>query len=269
MDKENCIIRRILNQQPMETVMKNLLFLGVILGIGVAGYTPAFAQKAPEYSNDFLMDDKTFVFFMADRFELYNIDGHPLVWDTQGYIGKDLRKFWFEAEGEVLTAETEGGMEFEALYGWAVSAYFDMRAGLRYDISYDAEQTQTRGFVVVGLQGLAPYLFEVDGNVFISEAGDVSAAAEAEYDFPITQRLWGQPRLATNVAVQEVEEWGVGSGFNDVQLGFRLRYEIKREFAPYVGISWNRKLGETAEFARAKGQAVGTLGLVGGLRTWF
>ncbi len=122
---------------------------------------------------------------------------------------------------------------------------------------------------MIGVQGLAPYLFEVDGNIFVSEAGEVSAALEAEYDFPITQRLWGQPRLATSVAVQDVPDWGVGSGFNDVQLGFRLRYEIGREFAPYIGISWNRKLGQTADFVRAEGEEAGTVGLVGGVRMWF
>jgi copper resistance protein B len=206
---------------------------------------------------------------MTDRLEFYNIDGGPIVLDAQGYIGKDLQKLWFEAEGEALTAETEGEVELEALYGKAISAYFDARAGLRYDIAYNADDTRSRGFAVIGIQGLAPYLFEVDGNIFVSEAGDVSAEAEAEYDFPITQRLWGQPRLETSVAVQEVEEWGVGNGFNDVQLGFRLRYEIEREFAPYVGISWNRKLGETADFTRAEGGDASTFGLVAGLRTWF
>jgi copper resistance protein B len=215
------------------------------------------------------MDNRTNYFFMTDRLEFYNIDGGPIVLDAQGYIGKDLQKFWFEVEGEALTAETEGEVELEGLYGRAISAYFDFRAGLRYDIAYNAEDTRSRGFAVFGVQGLAPYLFEVDGNIFVSEAGDVSAEAEAEYDFPITQRLWGQPRLETSVAVQEVEEWGVGNGFNDVQLGFRLRYEIEREFAPYVGISWNRKLGETADFTRAEGGDAGTFGLVAGLRTWF
>lgn len=229
----------------------------------------ATAQKAPDFSNDILMDNKTNYFFMTDRFEFYNIDGNPIVLDAQGYIGKDLQKFWFEAEGEVLTSETEGEVELEALYGKAISAYFDARVGIRYDVAYNAEDTRGRGFVVVGIQGLAPYLFEVDGNVFISEAGDISAEVEGEYDFPITQRLWGQPRLETSVAVQEVEEWGVGNGFNDVQLGFRLRYEIKREFAPYVGISWNQKLGETADFVRAEGGDASTFGLVAGLRTWF
>jgi copper resistance protein B len=249
-----------------EKINTLILTVGLLIVFSAGSAT---AQKAPEYSNDFLMDNRTNYFFMTDRLEFYNIDGGPIVLDAQGYIGKDLQKFWFEAEGEALTAETEGEVELEALYGRAISAFFDLRAGIRYDIAYNAEDTQGRGFAVIGLQGLAPYLFEVDGNVFISEAGDISAEVEGEYDFPITQRLWGQPRIATGIAVQEVPKWGVGNGFNDVQLGFRLRYEIEREFAPYVGISWNRKLGETADFTREEGGDASTFGLVGGVRMWF
>ncbi|MBN2732270.1 MAG: copper resistance protein B [Balneolaceae bacterium] len=253
----------------MDTIEKSSRFaLTVILLVLVTGGTAA-AQKAPEYSNDFLMDNQTNVFFMTDRFEFYNIDGNPILLDAQGYIGKDLYKFWFEAEGQMLTADTEGEVELEGLYGWAISAFFDMRAGIRYDIAYNAEDTRGRGFAVIGIQGLAPYLFEVDANLFVSQLGDLSAEAEAEYNFPITQRLWGQPRVAASVAVQNVPEWGVGSGFNDMQLGFRLRYEIKREFAPYVGIAWNRKLGETADLVRSEGEDISTFGLVGGLRMWF
>lgn len=247
----------------------NIFFFTVFLII-IFLTNPARAQRAPEFSNDLLMDDQTIFFFMADRFEYSSISGpNPLVWDAQGYIGKDFNKFWFKAEGEALTAETEGEMEFQGLYSRAVTAYFDVQAGIRYDIAYTRAGNQSRGFAVLGLQGLAPYLFEIDGSVAVSEVGDISASLEAEYDFPLTQRLWGQPRLATSAAVQKVPEWGVGSGFNNVQLGFRLRYEIKREFAPYLGISWNRKLGQTADFVRAEGGDPGTFGLVGGLRMWF
>lgn len=253
----------------MDTVKKSIVSSLIVILIILSNGKSARAQKAPEYSNDFLMDNKTFSLLMVDRLEFYNIDGRPIVLDTQGYIGKDLRKFWFEAEGEVLTTEKEGELAFEALYGRAISAFFDARAGIRYDIAYTGEDTQTRGFAVLGLQGLAPYLLEVDGNIYISEAGDISAALETEYDFPITQRLWGQPRFAAKVAIQEVPEWGVGSGLNKVQLGFRIRYELRRELAPYLGVSWNQKLGQTADVAKAEGEVIGKLGLVGGVRAWF
>src|SRR5690625_3053187 len=259
-----------MNTLRMKKLEKLSIFISSFVMLIVFASGLAQAQKAPEYSSDFLMDDQMLYFFMADRLE-YNVNSglNPIRLDAQGYIGKDISKFWFEAEGEALTAENEGEVELEALYGRAITAYFDARAGIRYDIAYTAHDTHTRGFAVVGIQGLAPYLFEVDGNVFVSEDGDVSAELEGEYDFPITQRLWGQPRFATSVAVQDVEKWGVGSGFNDVKLGFRLRYEIAREFAPYIGISWNRKLGETADFARAEGEDASVFGVVGGVRIWF
>ena len=244
----------------------------VMLAILLAG-SRAQAQKAPDVFKSVNNNNKTMFFFMTDRFE-YNINSglNPLVLDAQGYIGRDISKFWFEIEGEALTAESRqlsGETEMEALYGRAISPYFDFQAGIRYDIAYNANSSQTRGFAVLGFQGMAPYLFEVDGNIFISEKGDISAAFEAEYDLPITQRLWGQPRLETSIAIQEVPEWGIGNGFNDIQLGFRLRYEIEREFAPYLGISWNRKLGETADFARSVGEDAGTIGIVFGTRMWF
>jgi len=228
------------------------------------------AQKAPPFSNNIMMDNQTYVFFMADRLEYSSQPGpNPLIWDAQGYVGKDLRKFWYKTEGSVLTGEKEGDMEFQGLYGRAISAYFDLLAGVRYDVAYNRMDQQGRGFAVIGIQGLAPYFFEMNGNLFVSQAGDVSANFEAEYDMPITQRLWGQPRIATSTAVQKVEKWGVGSGVNHIQLGFRLRYEIKREFAPYLGISWDQKLGQTADLTRNEGGKVSHLGLVGGVRMWF
>lgn len=230
----------------------------------------AQAQKAPEFSNDLMMDDKTYFYLNAEKLEYSSVSGsNPIMWEVQSYVGKDLNKFWFKSHGEALTTEREAEMEFHGLYSRAITAYFDVQAGIRYDLAYEGDGNKSRSFAVLGLQGMAPYFFHVDGGIFISDAGDISASLEAEYDFPITQRLWGQPLIEASAAVQEVPEWGVGSGFNDVELGFRLRYEIKREFAPYVGISWERKLGETADFARDAGKGVSTFGLVGGLRMWF
>lgn len=228
------------------------------------------AQKAPEFSNKILPDNKTYFYFVADRFEYYSIEGlNPLVWDVQGYYGKDYNKFWFKAEGEFLTAEREGEMEVQGLYSRPLTAYFDLQAGLRYDLAYSNAGNNSRAFAVIGLQGLAPYLFEVDGSIQVSDEGDLSGSFEGELDLLVTQRLIIQPRFATSVAVQEVKEFGVGSGLNNIQLGLRLRYEIKREFAPYLGISWNRKLSETADLAKLEGADVSVLGVVAGVRLWY
>lgn len=122
---------------------------------------------------------------------------------------------------------------------------------------------------MVGFTGLAPYWFEVEPALFVSENGDVSARLSATYDALLTQRLVLQPRLDVNVALQDVPKFGVGSGFNNVELGLRLRYEIKREFAPYVGVTWSRQLGATADLARGTGAKVDEVRLVAGVRLWW
>lgn len=252
------------------TMMKRAgtFFLAMIATLVLA--TPsANAQKAPEFSNELMMDDETYVYLIADKLEYRSMSGmNPMMWEVQGYVGKDLNKFWFKSHGEALTAERETEMEFQGLYSRAITPFLDVQTGIRYDLAYE-HINKSRGFAVLGLQGMAPYFFHVDAALFVSEHGDLSAGLEAEYDFPITQRLIGQPLVETSLALQEVEKWGVGSGFNSVGLGFRLRYEIEREFAPYIGINWERKLGPTADMARAEGSDVSSFSLLGGLRMWF
>ena len=237
--------------------------------IVIAGNS-AFAQKAPEFSNDLMMDDKTYVYLIAEKLEYRSVSGvNPLMWEVQGYVGKDLNKFWFKSHGEALTTESEAEMEFQGLYSRAIGPYFDIQGGIRYDLAYEGGGNRSRGFAVIGLQGMAPYFFHVDGGMFISEDGDISASLEAEYDLLFTQRLIGQPIIETSVALQDVPEWSIGSGVNDIGLGFRLRYEFAREFAPYIGINWERKLGETADMARTGGGNASNLSLLGGVRMWF
>jgi len=254
----------------MKFIISILAGVFIFISAGAAIAQENLPINPPPYSNDFMMDNKPYLFLIADRLE-YNITGSPspVVWEVQGWYGTDLNKFWFETEGEALTGVTEGEMEFQALYSRAITSFFNVQAGIRYDVAYYRGDYKTRGFGVIGIQGLAPYFLEVEANLFISEAADISAGFEAEYELPITQRLWATPSVATVIAIQDVEKWGVGSGFNNVQLGLRLRYEIMREFAPYIGISWNRKLGGTADFARAAGEEASIFSLVGGVRMWF
>jgi len=229
-----------------------------------------WAQIAPLFNNSIMQDNDTYVYLIGERLEYNSVPGaDPLSWDVQGYVGKDLNKFWFKTEGSALTSQKEGEMEFQGLYSRMISPYFDFQAGLRYDISYNRLQNLSRSFAAIGLQGLAPYLFETETNLFISDHGDISARLLGTYDLLFTQRLVGQPRFETNIAIQKVEKFGVGSGFNNIQLGFRLRYEIRRELAPYIGISWNRQLGQTADFIRQEGGDVSSFSLLGGVRLWM
>jgi copper resistance protein B len=146
---------------------------------------------------------------------------------------------------------------------------FSFQVGGRYQRVSDKRSDHSRGFGVLGVQGLAPYWFNIEPALFISQDGDVSARLEAEYELLLTQRLIAQPRLEVNVAAQEVKKFGVGQGFNDVELGLRLRYEIRRQFAPYIGVSWTRLLGDTADLARQEGSQVDNLAFVVGVRIWY
>ncbi|WP_255233327.1 copper resistance protein B [Aliifodinibius salipaludis] len=215
------------------------------------------------------MGDKTYAYLIADKLEYRSINGsNPVMWDIKGYIGKDLGKFWFKSHGEAVPTESQAHMEFQGLYSRAISPYLDVTGGLRYDLAYE-HGNKSRGFATVGLQGKAPYFIHFESGIYVSEAGNISADLEAEYDLLFTQRLIGQPIFETSIALQDVPEWGVGSGFNNIGLGFRLRYEFVREFAPYIGINWERQLGETADMARAGGGHISNFSMLGGVRMWF
>ncbi len=170
-----------------------------------------------------------------------------------------------KTEGEKIFDGDLEEAELQVLYSRAITAFWDIQAGVRQDF----KQGPSRTSGVIGLQGLSPYWFEVDVAAFISEDGDISARVEGEYEVLLTQRLIAQPRAELNLAAQDVEELGIGSGFTDVELGLRLRYEVRREFAPYVGVSWSRKVGETADFARVTGEEVDAVSFVIGVRMWF
>lgn len=209
----------------------------------------------------------TLLFLEAERLEYRSNEGAPVaLWDAQGWYGGDAHKIWVKTEGEYAFAPDRfEEAELQVLYSRPVSAFFDLQAGLRHD--FEPHPATTYG--VLGFQGLAPYWFEVDAALFISENGDLSARIEAEYELLVTQRLIFQPRVELDFALQDVEELGIGSGLSTAELGVRLRYEIDRQFAPYVGVSWERKVGETADFARAEGEDTGSLSFVAGLRLWF
>jgi copper resistance protein B len=249
--------------------------LVVLAALVVASQAPAqqaaddyYAPEAMQAAREQLRREHggaTNFFMQADRFE-YQSNGSGLLWEGQGWVGGDYNRFWMKTEGEYFSEA--GGLEeaeIQALYSRPVSAYFDFQAGLRQDMQPGAART----FGVIGVQGLAPYWFEIDTALFISHDGDVSARFETEYDLRFTQRLILQPRAELNLALQEVEKLGLGSGLNTAELGARLRYEFKREFAPYVGISWLRAAGTTAGFVRRDGGNPSSLSVVVGLRLWL
>ncbi len=201
----------------------------------------------------------------ADRLEAQVRDGaDSFLWDVQGYYGGTTSKLWFKSEGEGAFGEELEQAEVQALWSRAIGPYWDLQAGVRQDLAGPATT-----HAVIGIQGLAPYLFEVDAALFLSHRGDVTAKIEGELDQRITQRLILQPRAELSLSAQDIPELGIGSGLDKAELGLRLRYEIVREFAPYIGIEQSWKAGGSADHARAKGEGTSATSLVAGIRFWF
>jgi len=203
---------------------------------------------------------------IIDRFEAgFDDNEEGWLWDVGGWTGGDINRFWWKSEGEGdFDGEIEG--EVQALYSRAVTPFWDVQAGVRQDFREDGESPT---HLVVGFQGLAPHWWEVDAAAFLSTGGDLTARVEAEYDQRITQRLILQPRIEVEASASDVPELGLGSGLTHVEAGLRLRYEIAREFAPYVGVEWSRDLGGTADLTRAQGGEPEHTRFVIGLRAWF
>lgn len=203
---------------------------------------------------------------LIDRLEHRLRDGKDSVdWEVEGWIGGDTHKLWLNMEG---SKPVKGGVEeaeFQLLYSRMVSEFWDVQAGVRHDVRPRPQTT----YGVVGLQGVAPYFLDVNVQAFLSEDGDASARLEVESDLLITQKLILQPVAEVNFSAQRVPELHLGRGINDVELGLRLRYEFVREFAPYIGVSWERKLGETSNIARQHGEDPSDLSFVTGIRFWF
>ena len=204
---------------------------------------------------------------IIDRLEAgFGDEAETWLWDLQGWSGGDLNRFWWKSEGEGDVDDGLEEVELQALYSRAVTPFWDVQAGLRQDFRPDGENTT---HLVLGVQGLAPYWWEVDAAAFLSTEGDLTARVEAEYDQRITQRLILQPRLGIDASAQDIAEQEIGSGLSSIEAGLRLRYEFRKEFAPYVGVEWSRALGETADYIEARGGEPEDTRFVIGLKAWF
>ena len=186
-------------------------------------------------------------------------------WDGEAWVGGDINRLWLKSEGEGAFREGVESAEVQALYSRAIGPYFNLQAGVRHDF----RPSPTRTYATVGFEGLAPYMFEVEGALFLSNKGEVLGRLEGYYDQRLTQRVTLQPRVEFNLSTQDVPEIRIGSGLTDAELGLRLRYEISRQFAPYIGVSYEAKTGRTADFARADGKDPTTTNFVAGVRFWF
>ena len=186
-------------------------------------------------------------------------------WDGQGWIGTDYDKLWIKSEGTLQSSGTVDDGQQQFLYSRAVTTYFDLQGGLRSDI----DSRPTRNWGALGIQGLAPYFFDLEVTGFVSGEGHLAGKLEASYDLLLTQRLILQPQIELNVYSKADPARLVGAGFSDIDTGLRLRYEYSRKFAPYIGVVYQGQLGQTANFARRAGESTGSVRFAFGIRTWF
>ncbi len=209
-------------------------------------------------------------FLLFDLFEFqHGANVNAARWDVLGWLGGDTERIWFKSEGRYNGILRAGEMDVQVLYGRLISPFVDFQAGFRYEQQLSWDNGLGRPQAVVGVQGLVPYGMEAELAIFVSQNGDVSGRATLAQDFLLTQRLILQPRFEINGAVQSATKYGVGAGVNDIEIGLRLRYEIVREVAPYVGVSWLKSFGETANLRSAAGENTSVFQLVAGIRMWF
>ncbi len=202
---------------------------------------------------------------IIDRLEQFHGDdtnGQAI--DAQAWYGSDLNKLWFKLDGERSDGRL-GATRSEVLWNHAFAAYWGWQAGARHDFG----EGPGRNWAAFGFQGLAPYWFDVQATAYIGEAGRTALRVETEYDVLLTQRLILQPDVEVNFYGKNDAARGIGSGLSDIDVGLRVRYEVTRKFAPYVGVVWSRKFGKTADYARADFSQVEDTQLVAGVRLWF
>ncbi|WP_294319312.1 copper resistance protein B [uncultured Sphingomonas sp.] len=186
-------------------------------------------------------------------------------WEGQAWIGGDIHRLWLKSEGEGDIGGALGTAEVQALYSRALDPYWNLQVGIRHDIRPDPSRT----YATLGVEGLAPGWFEVGAALFLSTRGELLGRVESYYDQRITNYIVLQPRIEANLSAQDLPDVGTGAGLTDVEAGLRLRYEGRREFAPYLGVTWERQVGDTARYSRARGRDTGGLSVVAGVRAWF
>lgn len=204
--------------------------------------------------------------FLFDQLEYRRSrDGtSALTWDFQGRVGTDYHRLWIKSEGEREEGRTQDG-RLEFLYSRPVAAFWDLQAGIRRDFG----EGPKRNWFALGVQGVAPYWFDVEGTFYVGSSGRTALRLNAEYQVVLTQRTFLTPEVQANFYGKSDPARGIGSGLSDVELGIRLRHEIRRELAPYIGVNLKRRLGRTADIARAAGDNVFERQIVAGVRLWY
>lgn len=226
-------------------------------------------RKSVEHTarHDMGMGEPLFYKVMLDRFERDFTDkGNFNYIDAQAWVGSSTNRLWLKGEVARSNGHTDDA-NLEAYFSHAISAYWDAQIGERHDFS--TRDTPSRDWLGIGIQGLAPYKFDTDITAYIGTAGRTALRLTSEYDFFITQRLIFWPEVELNLYGKDDPQRNLGNGLANSRIALRLRYEIQREFAPYVGVQWTRKYDGTASYARQSGVAVSDMQIVAGIRIWW
>ena len=238
---------------------------GAIAPVTDADRAAAFPAVGDARIHHTMLENPLNKLVLLDRFETQDASGGDVLrWDLDTWIGHDLRKLWIRTEGEQVSDATERA-ELELLWGKGFARWWDFLAGARRDFAPGDDQT----WAGAGVRGIAPYRFELEATTYIADGGRAALRFETQYDILVTNRLVLQPLLELNWYAESDAARAVGSGLSDGELGLRLRYEFRREVAPYVGLVHERKFGSTADFARAAGDEPSDTRLVAGIRLWF
>ena len=238
------------------------------------GGNPPLDARSPDYSDGVgygsmqgmdMADNAPLGMVVIDQLEAFHgRDANGLAWDAEGWYGNDTNKLWIRTEGERSRGRLEGS-DVEALWNHAVATYWGTQLGVRRDFGAGPKRT----WAAFGVQGLAPYWFELEATGYIGANGRTAARLRADYELLFTQRVILQPEAEVNLYGKDDPQHRIGSGVSDVQFGLRLRYEFHRQFAPYIGVNWVRRVGATAGYARQDHQPVLDRQIVAGIRIWF
>ncbi len=250
--------------------MKQVLFLTLIFLHSFLTSHSVVAESKAGWPSP-VMDEETFGLAIFDLLEYQSTGNNgSLNWDFISWRGGDVHRLWVKSEGAYgLSSPRSGDADLQVLYGKLVTSYYDAQIGARLEQTLGDGQRSSRASAVLGLQGLAIYIFEFESALFIGSGGHVAGRIAASKDFRFTQKAIVQARIETNAAAKKSDEFEMGSGINDLELGLRLRYEFKREIAPYIGLTSSSLYGETAEYKKLSGGKSFELNAVCGIRLWF
>lgn len=224
----------------------------------------------PDYRKAAKEEEKNYSMTLVDRLE-YAPRGadSEIRWEVERWQGGDYHRWWFKSEGERSIEGNNFDADFQLLRSKLIHPFTDFQYGLRLQTRRHDGSSATRPQAVAGFHALMPYNYELETAFYLDPHGQVSASLKATKDLYITQKLVLQPRVESAFALQDSKRFGEGRGFNQLDLGLRLRYEIRREFAPYIGVDYTRLFGKTATYALRDGESARQWRFVTGVQMWF